>query len=591
MDALAARTASSSPTSSSLTAWTLGLLAIMALLALPQASANAAPQPARSADSFVDSIGVNTHTYYSDTVYYSRFEDVKKRLAELGVRHIRENLVPERLDQYQRLNQLAAMGIRSTLILGDPTNGISGLETLLSVVKKDLNGTVAALESTNEFDISGHGDWLPRLSAYHEHLYRAIKSDPSLASLPVVGPSIVHWDSQDDLGDISDQLDYGNIHSYPDGYFPESNLSSHLSHAVVNSASKPVMATETGYHTALNWTRDHKPASEQAMATYMPRMFLEYFRRGVVRTFSYELLDEHPDPKLDDRESNFGLLRNDLSEKPAFVALRNMIDILDDPGSSFVPGALDYSLSGNQTDLHQVLLQKRDGSFYLALWRTGSVWDPVNRVALNPSPAPVTLSFDLPLESAERYAPNASAAPVASLANPGEPLTVEIGPQVTILKVTTGDGDPPPPPPEPEPSPEPEPAPDPSPEPSPESEPSESSDPASGGGSPATAPGQAKPRKRKRPRVKVWVDRRSVRVGQRLALRGRVTVASGGSARVAIQRWAKGWRTVSRSRTSKSGFFGKRIRVRLRPGVRFARLRVVAPAVAPSRQIRVRVKR
>ena len=68
---------------------------------------------------FVESIGVNTHTFYNDTAY-NDFGAIKARLAELGVRHIRENLALERPDQYERLNELTAMGVKSTLILGNP---------------------------------------------------------------------------------------------------------------------------------------------------------------------------------------------------------------------------------------------------------------------------------------------------------------------------------------------------------------------------------------------------------------------------------------------------------------------------------------
>ncbi|MEX2447927.1 MAG: hypothetical protein WD404_04190 [Solirubrobacterales bacterium] len=450
--------------------WVAGILASVALLA--PSSVGAASVPAKGADAFVDSIGVNTHTYYTGTVYYKRFQEWRAKLSQAGVRHIRENLVPNRSDQYQRLNELAGSGIRSTLIMGDPTEGVSGLETLLSIARNKIRDSLAALEGTNEFDLSGRASWRTELAAYHRKLSELANADPSLSSLPLIGPSIVHWDSMDELGDISSQLDYGNIHSYPDGYQPESNLDSHFSHSAANSSSKPVMATETGYHTALGWTADHKPASEAAMATYVPRMYLEYFRRGVARTFSYELLDEAAGS--DDREDNFGLLRHDLSEKPAFSALRNTIRILEDPGASFAPGSLDYSLSGSPSDLRQVLLQKSDGSFYLALWRASSVWDPVKRVTLSPSTATVTVDVNSTLATAERYAPNTSDAPLASFPDPNGPLSVGVGPQVTILKLAPAVATSPPPstpdpaPPAPEPSPEPEPVP---PEPSPEPEP------------------------------------------------------------------------------------------------------------------------
>jgi hypothetical protein len=485
-------------------------LAILALNAFVP-GAGAETVPARAADSFVDSIGVNTHTYYTDTPYYSQFATVKERLTQLGVRNIRENLVPRRSDQYQRLSELGAAGIKSTLILGEPREGIPGLNTLLGIVKKDLRPYVAAVEGPNEYDLAGVSNWSSQLLPYQEALYQGVKNDSSLSSLPVIGPSLVHWESMDEVGNISNRLDYGNIHSYPDGYEPESNVTTHLSHQAGVSAGKPIMATESGYHTAVNWTGSSKPVSEQAMAVYTPRMYLEYFRRGIARTFSYELLDEQSDPGLDDREHNFGLLRSDLSPKPAFEALQNTISILNDAGGSFAPGSLDYSIGGGPADLRQVLLQKRDGSFYLALWRASRVWDPVARTALSAGSTQVTVKVDRPLAAAELYEPNSRATPVSSFGALSSPLSVRVGPKVVILALRpavaapapepTPDPDPAPAPaPEPSPAPAPEPSPAPAPEPAPSPAPTPQPQPApspSPAPEPESAPAPERPRGKK----------------------------------------------------------------------------------------------
>jgi hypothetical protein len=419
----------------------VALLAVASLvLALPSA-ATAAVQ-ARQADAFVDSIGVNVHTAYNDTPYVSEFATVEQRLQELGIRHVRDELrdFPDRAGQYQRLNQLAADGIGLTLTVGSPEDGIDGLEALLAIAADDLEG-VEALEGPNEYSTSGDPEWKPKLLAYQQALYEQAKDDPDLAPLPVIGPSIVHND-QAELGYIAPILDFGNIHSYPQGNPPDA-LGPFISRATLNSAEKPIWATETGYHTALNWSGEHPPVPEAAMATYMPRLFLEYFRWGIVRTFSYELLDEWPDPDLNDRESNFGLLRNDLTPKPAFDALRNTIAILEDPGPQFAPAALDYTLSEGgvafsepeSTGLHKVLLQKRDGSFFLALWRTASVWSVASEEPVPAVPQPVQVAVEPGIESATAYLPNVSAAPAWSVSRPAGPVTVEVGPAVTLLRL------------------------------------------------------------------------------------------------------------------------------------------------------------
>jgi hypothetical protein len=420
-------------------------LAILASLALP--ARGTAAVPAREADSFVESIGVNVHTGNGGTPYRERFGEVEQRLQELGVNHVRDDLEADSPAQYQELSDLAGVGIRSTVILGDPTLGTAVLDELIETVKTDLAGAVEAVEGPNEFSTSGDLEWKSDLIAYQQQLYDDVKGDPALSSLPVIGPSIVHGD-QNELGDISGMLDYGNIHSYPQGNPPD-KLGSFITNAKLNSGSKPIFATETGYHTALNWTGENKPVSEAAMATYMPRLFFEYFRWGIVRTYSYELVDELPDPNLENKEWNFGLLRNDLSRKPAFEALRNTITILEDPGPAFTPGSLSYRLSdrgtelpgAEGTELHKVLLQKRDGSFYLALWRLSSVWDPTAQQPLVAPSEPVTVNVEPGLGIAAEYLPNLSPEPVLAPSQPGESLTVDVGPQVVILKIVPAEGD------------------------------------------------------------------------------------------------------------------------------------------------------
>jgi hypothetical protein len=62
------------------------------------------------------------------------------------------------------------------------------------------------------------------------------------------------------------------------------------------------------------------------------------------------------------------LLRNDLSEKPSFRAVKNLITILSDKGPSFGPDTLNYVLNGSIEYIRQILFQKRNGDFYLMVW-------------------------------------------------------------------------------------------------------------------------------------------------------------------------------------------------------------------------------
>ncbi len=561
---------------------TLWLLAMLSTMALGAQTAAATAVPARSASSFVGSIGVNTHFYYTGTPYVDAFSVVKQRLAELGVRHIRENIAPnDRPDQYQRLRELSALGIKADLILGDPRNGISTLDHMIATVKNELPGAVDSVEGPNEFNAQGVSNWVSMLREYQQHLYTAVKSDPALSSLTVIGPSITNWGDAEKLGDMSEMLDVGCAHPYTSRP-PETVVTESLERSAQTAGTKPAFTTETGYHTALNYKSSSEaflPVTEAAQAVYMPRVFLEQFRRGVARTYSYELLNEFADAKLTERESNWGLLRNDLSKKPAFDAVQNLIAILKDSGSSSAPGSLDYSLEGNQENLRQLLLQKSDGSYYLALWRATSVWDAVHQVTLDPGSSPISIKFNQPVSSVQLYAPNVSSAPVASVASPSGPLSYAIGPQVQILRITPGEGsvgsgsetttEPTPTTTEPSPTTTEEPAPEGS---------------TKKGGKSGTAKGGRK-------RLALWTKRRSVKAGHRLAVGGRV-VAPGpaGATPISIQLWEGRWRTVGHGRAAGNGFFHKRVKLATAGASRTVRIRVVAPAAIPSPDIAVRIR-
>ena len=84
------------------------------------ASADAAPVSATPADAFVNSIGVNIHVHYNDTIY-GDFPKLKSALKEVGVRHVRDGLVDSTWKPYfERVNELAATGIRFTFITSLP---------------------------------------------------------------------------------------------------------------------------------------------------------------------------------------------------------------------------------------------------------------------------------------------------------------------------------------------------------------------------------------------------------------------------------------------------------------------------------------
>lgn len=342
-------------------------------------------RPARPADDLVESIGVNTHLHYGSTAY-ADFRAVEQALLDLGIRHIRDYPVPASMPKFE---ELAERGVRLTAIMGTaaPREWMPHDLGELHDVTRALGDGVAALEGVNEWDLSDDPAWPDNLRDHQRALWKLAEAAGDRP--PVLAPSITWAEQMPEIGDLSDWADAGNIHPYPGGGPPEvrvlSDLLANQRHVV---GDKPVTATETGYHDAVDATADHPGVPPTVAATYVPRLFLHYFDIGVARTHLYELVDQDG---TDHPESSFGLLDHDFRPKPAYHVLRRLVQAVADPGRSFEPGRLDYRIIGSDPLVHDVLLQRRDGTFVLALWRAVSVWDPDDRSALAADALPARL--------------------------------------------------------------------------------------------------------------------------------------------------------------------------------------------------------
>ncbi|MUL35703.1 hypothetical protein [Gloeocapsopsis dulcis] len=421
----------------------------------------AAPVTAKSADSFVNSMCVNTHLGYTDTPYVRQYNTVKQKLVEMGIRHIRDG--GSREDVIAKMKDLAAVGIKTTYIM-NPQAGVAPNSSYWATAPnynindfvKNKVGTnvIDAVEILNEIDLfhNLHGGYYwrpydthkindnPKSSLYWakyatsmtKATWKALKSDPATANVKVIGPSLgrtYDYKNKPPLGDLSAYVNWGNFHPYPyggnsfsypfsyntidkyfwQGNFPSVNIDERPYAFDMTKhifGLKPMAATETGYFT----TETEYGISEEMHGKYMPRVFLEYFRKGIARTCSYEFVDEWDAPS--NREANFGLLRNDLSPKPAYTALRNMIGLLKDPGTNFTLGTLDYTLDVTPPQAYtrekyvkSLLLQKRDGDFYLVLWHDISNGDttstPVREI--EPPPMPTQIQLNTPIANATVY--------------------------------------------------------------------------------------------------------------------------------------------------------------------------------------------
>lgn len=370
--------------------------------------------PANSARAFGDSLGVNVRLTYIDTPAYRDFAPLEYRLHDLGVRYVSDSLCPTCEYQIDRLQRLAASGIRANLGVASLAEGPSAIAPRLQVLRTRLRSSVASIATVNEPDISGDPDWVAHTRAIQIELHRQAKGDPFLAQFPLIGPALVNRESRAALGDLSAYLDRGNLHPYPGGTPPLGSLVDEQQMMSAVSGSKPLQITEVGYHTDLGAPGPHRPASEAAVAIYTPRIALEAFRFGIERTYYYTLADvwspeEATRYGISAAENSFGLLRWDLSPKPSFYALRNLLRAVDgDSAPVAVPGGMRLTVEGAGPDVRQLLLQSADGSYALVLWRDVSVWDRTALQDLSPAPDHVDVKLGQPVALARRFDPVAS---------------------------------------------------------------------------------------------------------------------------------------------------------------------------------------
>lgn len=352
---------------------------------------SAAATQALASDSVVDQIGVDIHLSFFNTPYNKFDTLVRPALAELGVRHVRDGALTAGNSgalntYYKRLSALAADGIKSSLVTFDATTPayVTDLAKLDDVYNQ-AGRAVEFFEGSNEPNLKKNPGWANIGRERQKALYQAAHGNPDLSGVAVIGPS--PWGpSAQQLGDISADVDFGNWHIYSGGQYPEAtgkaSLSDYQEQARALYSGKPVVASEAGYHSAMNVpTGKHRPTPEKTIAKYLPRLILWDLKNGVVRTYVYELIDSFNKGDADP-ESNFGLMRYDGSRKPAFNAIKNLIGIFSDQGAVPHPQALDWSMTNKDDAVQSMVFQRSDGSFLLALWLGVAAWDPDQRTEI-----------------------------------------------------------------------------------------------------------------------------------------------------------------------------------------------------------------
>ncbi len=317
-----------------------------------------------------------------------------------------------------------------------PGRNSGPLTTALIQRIEQLSGnTIDSFEGPNELDINTP-NWIDVDRDFQKSIFSSVQSASSPHRPQVIAPSLAFVAKGKEFRGTLAGFDEGNLHSYPAGKMPSAVFPEQLDLAKAVFGDKPIVMTETGYHNALNDHSDQPGVPEQTAAKYIPRLFLENFCEHIPRTYLYELFDEKPDPSLSNNQLHWGLVRADGTEKPAYLALKNLLHELNDNAKPGPPLALSWTLSDSGPAIHHLLLKKSNGEFDLILWQEVSSYNTWTHREVHNDPANTTLLLGKEARQVVLFEPVLQAAPIQTYKNvssvpvsiPDHPLVIEIEP-------------------------------------------------------------------------------------------------------------------------------------------------------------------
>jgi hypothetical protein len=331
-------------------------------------------------------------------------------MAYAGIYNLRDDGNPSTVPKWIAMHQQA--GIRTNML---PAGDIA---TTVDMAKQlQTAGALLSVEGPNEpnnFAVTYegqksdyNGSFVP-VAHFQRDLYQAIHAEPALAGVPVFHTSEAGGSEPDDVGlqyltipagagatmpDGTKYADFANTHNYVCGH--QSNLVDNVcwkaTDPLLNDdwdgmeveyghtwhkgfsgypdaelAALPKVSTETGWVTTGNGA-----ITEEQQGRVFLNLYMAGFKHGWAYTFIYMLRD-------DPVQGYWGLFDTAYKPKKSGEYLHNLTTILADTGAS-ATGKLDYSIANEPSTVHDLLLQKTDGTFELVLWdeRPGGGTDDV----------------------------------------------------------------------------------------------------------------------------------------------------------------------------------------------------------------------
>ncbi len=436
----------------------LSLAALAALFFL--LGNNARAETAASANDFLNSIGVNSSINSRDET----LQDTIKCAKYLGVRWFRIGRggnVPDLLELHKQT------GVRFCPGLG---SGGTDIAKLISDGKQlAAAGALLAFEGNNEpnnWGVKYQGEaggqrksWLP-VAKLQRDLYSAVKSEPELKEYPVW--SISEGGAQTDnaglqfltipggagtlMPDGTRYADFANCHNYighPNwpklhdnqawitadptsackvdglyGNYGKTWMKKFQGYSEAELLKLPKVTTEAGRLILKGDT------TEEQQARLNLDFYLAQFKRGWSYTAIYLLRDRSDEGG----NQQWGFYWADYTPRKAAEYLHNLTAILADTGSVPAPGQLNYSIPKQPATVHDLLLQKSSGAFFLIIWGERFASGGTDEIKVNLGGDYVTVKI---------YDPTAGTEATQTLSNVNS-VALSLGDHPVIIEVPAG---------------------------------------------------------------------------------------------------------------------------------------------------------
>jgi hypothetical protein len=347
---------------------------------------------------FLASIGVCTHIGQG----VDGASQSAAAMAYAGIRCLRDDGRTEHIQDW--ITVYKQSGVRTALL-----TDLNITSTVSMAVQLKAAGALLAVEGPNEpnnWPVTYQGQTsssttsLP-IAKFQKDLFAAVKAQSSLNGIPVLHSSEAGGSEPDNCGlqflaipegagtlmpDGTVFADYANTHNYvcgTQGLGIGDNQAWNAADPTLNGQwdglyveyghtwwgagfngythdqllTLPRVTTETGWTTS----GGSNTITQEQQGRLFLNLYLAQFKRGWQYTFIYMLRD-------DPSQGYWGLFNTDYTPKVSGTYLHNFTTILADAGAIALPQQLAYAIPNQPATVHDLLLQKTDGTLELVVW-------------------------------------------------------------------------------------------------------------------------------------------------------------------------------------------------------------------------------